>query len=149
MFCTDMVTVLSGEQQRLCHCLKINRWLWTREKIQQLLKKTSTAAVSRAVLSLQEKQSSTSSGDEGCEEKLFSALGFPARQERSPWGPSHCLSWSSQPLGATCFSRQKHLWARTVCELLLLCAGGKITTKSLWLYPLLRNKWKISACKEF
>lgn len=25
MFCTDTATVLSGEQQKLCHCFKINR----------------------------------------------------------------------------------------------------------------------------
>lgn len=51
MFCTDTATVLSGELQRLCHCFKINRGLWTREKNQQLLKNTLSAAVSRAALS--------------------------------------------------------------------------------------------------
>jgi len=50
MLYTDTATALSGEQQRLCHCFKINRQLWTQEKIQQLLK-TLTTAVSRAALS--------------------------------------------------------------------------------------------------
>lgn len=84
MFCTDTATALSGEQQRLCHCFKINKGLWTQEKNQQLLRNTLSAAVSRAALSHHSKS-----------KKLCP---ISVRAVKSNSGFWHCFAGQREPL---------------------------------------------------
>lgn len=120
-----------------------NRCLWTWEKTEQLLRKTSPAIISRTVCSLQDKQSSASPLGQGCEDVFWHWLASHVGEQ--PLGPALLLFW---PLGLPASPDRNTPEERhhvSSCSYAL----GIIAVKSLWLFPLLRNKWKTSACKEF